>query len=220
MYNLTSGVYKITNIINNKCYIGSALCFKKRWQRQYNKHLTSAFKKYGKANFKYEILLYCLPKNLIFYEQRAIDTYKPEYNVRIIADSNLGMKHSEETKRKCGIKNIGNKYSVGRIVSENTKEKLRVINTGKHHTEETKQKLSAILIGNKRGVGNTTKRGTHISLEQKIILSRYYGITEEIEAKVITLFTTIEKIAFREIARQCAITHKTVELILERNGII
>ena len=104
----SSGVYKITNLINNKCYIGSAICFKKRWQRQYNKHLTAAFIKYGKSNFKYEILLYCDKKNLIFFEQRAIDIYKPEYNIRQLAESNLGNKHSEETKKKISISKTGN----------------------------------------------------------------------------------------------------------------
>jgi hypothetical protein len=63
---------------------------------------------------------------------------------------NLGRKHSEETKRRCGVKNIG-----------------RV------HTEEEKQKRTAKLIGNKNAVGNTNRLeykiiGTHIQTGEQI----------------------------------------------------
>lgn len=50
-------VYKITNLINNKCYIGSSIRVEKRWQQhrnvafninssQYNYPLYRAFRKY------------------------------------------------------------------------------------------------------------------------------------------------------------------------------
>ena len=97
---------------------------------------------------------------------------------------------------------------------------MRRLSSGRTHSEETKKKLSLLLIGNKRGIGNTNKRGTHLSLKQKTKLSRFYGITEEIENKVITLYKTENKIAYREIARQCSITHKTVKLILVRSGLL
>jgi hypothetical protein len=64
---------------------------------------------------------------------------------------NIGRKHSEETKRKCGVKNIG-----------------RV------HTKEEKQKRAAKLIGNKNAVGNTNR------LEYKII-GTYIQTGEQIE---------------------------------------
>lgn len=60
-------VYKITNLINNKCYIGSSIRVDKRWKQhindskninseKYNYPLYKAFRKYGIDNFKFEIL--------------------------------------------------------------------------------------------------------------------------------------------------------------------
>lgn len=60
-----SGIYRIINIKNNKCYIGSAVNLKLRLQRHYhelnnkthdNIHLLRSYEKYGKENFKIEIL--------------------------------------------------------------------------------------------------------------------------------------------------------------------
>lgn len=46
---LNTGVYKITNLINKKVYVGSASGpggFKYRWSKKYNKVLEAAFEKY------------------------------------------------------------------------------------------------------------------------------------------------------------------------------
>ena len=59
------GIYKITNIINNKCYIGKSKDIENRWQyhkdyknnaREYNKPLYKALRKYGVENFNFEIV--------------------------------------------------------------------------------------------------------------------------------------------------------------------
>ncbi len=60
-------VYKITNKINNKCYIGSSIRVEMRWKQHinpskeknnsgYNYPLYKAFRKYGIDNFNFEIL--------------------------------------------------------------------------------------------------------------------------------------------------------------------
>jgi len=60
-----SGVYKITNIINGKCYIGSSLNLYNRlgvhktslkYNRHENEYLQKAYNKYGVQNFTIEIL--------------------------------------------------------------------------------------------------------------------------------------------------------------------
>ena len=62
---MKSGIYKITNKIDGKCYIGQSSNIKKRFKDhrydlKYNKHdnpyLQNAYNKYGKDNFKFEIL--------------------------------------------------------------------------------------------------------------------------------------------------------------------
>ena len=57
--------YKITNIINNKVYIGQTKSPKTRWSRhksdarlgkKYNSHIYNAMRKYGIDNFTFEII--------------------------------------------------------------------------------------------------------------------------------------------------------------------
>lgn len=61
------GIYKITNKINNKCYIGKSSDIDRRWKdhqrlafssghKEYNKVLYQAFRKYGLENFNFEII--------------------------------------------------------------------------------------------------------------------------------------------------------------------
>ena len=56
-------IYKITNIVNNKCYIGQTVRpVEKRFQRHFkdaqilDTHFARAIRKYGKENFKLEII--------------------------------------------------------------------------------------------------------------------------------------------------------------------
>lgn len=65
---MNSGIYTITNIINNKIYLGKAKNIEQRKKdhfddlirnNHYNVHLQAAFNKYGSENFIFEPLLYC-----------------------------------------------------------------------------------------------------------------------------------------------------------------
>lgn len=64
------GIYKITNKINGKCYIGQSINIQKRinehfWKSKcekdvsFNSILHTAIRKYGKENFEYETLQEC-----------------------------------------------------------------------------------------------------------------------------------------------------------------
>jgi group I intron endonuclease len=62
---MTQGIYKIINVLNNKFYVGSAVSFvarkRRHWwalrsQRHANKHLQSAWNKYGEAAFIFVIV--------------------------------------------------------------------------------------------------------------------------------------------------------------------
>ena len=74
------GVYKITNIITNKFYIGSSNNIQERIKTHFrglknnrhpNKHLQSSYNKYGKDNFIVDILEEC--QDIIAREQYYID---------------------------------------------------------------------------------------------------------------------------------------------------
>lgn len=135
------GIYEIKNLINNKSYIGSSLNINKRKIAHFsylrrnnhpNKHLQNSYNKYGVDNFKFNILEICVIENIIEKEQFYIDNYKPQYNKRLIAESNFGWKPSEEHIKQFSIKMKGEgNYFYGLKHSEESKEKMRLAKLGK-----------------------------------------------------------------------------------------
>lgn len=91
-----SGIYRWTNVVNNKTYIGSSINLSRRFKEYYNySHISkpdrrfpihNALLKYGYSSFKLEILEYCDKYKLIEREQHYMDLLNPEYNVLTIAD--------------------------------------------------------------------------------------------------------------------------------------
>lgn len=157
------GVYKITNKINGKCYIGSSVDIKKRWREHrarsvittnnykntYYSHLYCAFRKYGRDNFEYEVLEELENESdLLERERYWYFYYKPEYN-RMIPDRVgvcCGRKHTQETKDK--IKAHNAKYWQGKklpnemiekIVEGNKNKRKKVIMCDKETHEPLKE---------------------------------------------------------------------------------
>ena len=81
---MTVGIYKITNNINNKCYIGQSRNIEKRWENHRYSNLDyplyRAFRKYGIQNFTFEIIEECSANDLNPKEAYWIRYYCPEYN--------------------------------------------------------------------------------------------------------------------------------------------
>lgn len=82
--NYLGGIYSITNIINNKKYIGSSTNIKKRWKEHIyylnnglgiNKHIQHSWNKYGGNNFKFQVEEYCPQSLLILKEKYYIYKY-------------------------------------------------------------------------------------------------------------------------------------------------
>ena len=147
-------IYRITNLINGKTYIGQ---HKYKDLNEYymgsGKHLIRAQKKYGIENFKKEILVFNIPKeeqaNIL--EKTFISSEREKVgreNCYNIADGSYGggMKgrhFTEEHKRKLS------KAHKGKIVSEETRKKLSDVhkgiqspNKGRKFSEEHKKRLS------------------------------------------------------------------------------
>lgn len=116
------GVYKITNLTNNKLYIGSSIDIKGRWAEhkrdlKNNKHhstyLQRSWNKYGENSFNFSIIEECNKDDLLDREQFYLDkykSYKKENGYNVAKDSSapmMGRKHSEETLIKLseGVRN-------------------------------------------------------------------------------------------------------------------
>jgi hypothetical protein len=177
-----SGIYKIENLINKKCYIGQSVDLSKRKSSHFkmlaknkhtNSHLQYAFNKYKENAFVWKILVYCESFELTRYETFFDNHYKKlalSYNTRECVDSNKGIILSEEIKKKIS-KNFPNTSGknhpfYGKHRSEETKRKLSESNIGKHHSEETKKKMSEARRGK-----NHPNFGKHRSEETKRKLS-------------------------------------------------
>jgi hypothetical protein len=85
----------------------------------------------------FEPLLICDEEMLLWYEQRFLDKYSPEYNINPQARNSLGRKASEETRHKISL---SRKL---RVTSEETKHKMSIAKLGKYPSEETRRRLSA-----------------------------------------------------------------------------
>jgi group I intron endonuclease len=153
-------IYKITNLINNKIYIGQTTQdIEKRWQRHNwactkNRNamaITNALIKYGSANFSIEKIddaknIDELNKKEEFYIKEYNSLSPNGYNLSKGGDNK---KMSEETKKKISEKNKGRKASEetikklsdshkGWIPSEETREKWRKAFSGKKPSENTR----------------------------------------------------------------------------------
>lgn len=99
------GIYKITNNINGKIYIGQSINIQQRWSQhkweykkegrlEYNSILHKAFRKYGIENFSFEIVEKCSPDLLDKKEKYWIslmNTLQPNgYNIMEGGQKNRG----------------------------------------------------------------------------------------------------------------------------------
>lgn len=152
---MNTGIYQITNLQNDKAYIGSAVSFRKRWKEHLrqltngNHHSTlmqRAWNKYGEAAFEFKKLLVCAKADLLWFEQRALDALKPAYNVCKVAGSVLGYRHTEEAKAAAAERATGNTHRRGRKESPEYCEQAkrsRAMRKNCAHSEETKAKIAA-----------------------------------------------------------------------------
>lgn len=127
------GIYKITNP-KGKIYIGRAIDIERRWKKEYKSlrcksqtKLYYSLKKYGPENHQFEVVEECLFEQL---DEREI-YWGLFFNV---LDQKIGLNLrlgngkgsvSKETRRKISKGNIGKKRT------QETKDKMREINTGR-----------------------------------------------------------------------------------------
>jgi group I intron endonuclease len=129
-----SGIYKITLNEDGRIYIGSASDIYLRWQWHRNSQkqlIGKMIKKYGKEAFTFEIVeeVESIKEKLEAREQHYLDTLQPfpwnsnrGFNLSPTAYTCLGIKRSEETKKKMREswhKNRGESYY--KQLSENVK---------------------------------------------------------------------------------------------------
>ncbi len=176
-------VYKITNLVNGKVYIGKwqGRSVERRWQIHLQTaasgrgfYLHNAIRKHGADAFKIEVLATANSKEeLAELERRLIAEHKatdPQIGYNLAKggeggfsypgerNSFYGKHHTEETKKilrkKCPRS--------GWTHSEDTKKRISCSHAGKKFTEEHRQHLSL------------AKQGTKLSAERKQQISEFF----------------------------------------------
>jgi len=163
-------IYKATNKINNKVYIGFDSNWPSRIKQHYNNSINinhmnyalyHAIRKHGWNNFEWECILQSKDKDYIYKEMEThfiieYNSYgEGGYNMTMGGDGSYGYKHSEEFKEYNRIRQLkwledNGHPMTGKSLSEDHKEKIskgrRLSNhspfAGKKHNEETKRKQS------------------------------------------------------------------------------
>ena len=194
-------IYKITCLINGRCYVGSKQSsefVETYWSSSKNPEYWNDINKYGKQNFKREILCWCKTKNqLIEYEKRYILSEKAlvikgGYNLcisakQIIYTPEIRKKMSEKRKAYFNsnkwLKENKQKFSElkrksaldpnGIMQSKEYREKMSKACKGKGCSEETKRKLSLINKGRKQS--KETLKHLSIIRKGKYKLNRWYN---------------------------------------------
>ena len=146
-----SGIYKVENLLNHKCYIGKSdkdvyerLKCHKNCGHHSNSHLRNAIKKYGVDNFSFEVLEFCSIDKTNERERYWIeyyDSFKNGYNCTTGGEGEIGWHLSDEAKRKISE---GNK---GKIILQHQREAVSKAQRGKHLSEEQKEFLRNAFSG-------------------------------------------------------------------------
>lgn len=184
-----SGIYCIENIANGRKYVGSALTIANRWKqhrrqlvenRHHSRFLQRAWNKYGELSFSFKVLLYCDKQNLLTYEQTLIDAWHPDYNICPTAGSQLGYRHSPQSRRRMSESNN------------------RTGNPGYRHTEKSKIQIAE----NRKGKGGGPRSPERCAKISAALRGR--PVSQEIRAMISKALTgrkqsaeTIEKRALK-----------------------
>ena len=172
-----SGVYEILNITNGKRYVGSSDDLKERkyihWRSlrgnyHPNPYLQNAWNKYGEDAFIFKVLHTIYPVNLIAIEQGEIDT-KSEYNIRKVASSNLGLKHTPKTKANMSAGLMGNQYAKGHKQTAEAKANASTGLREFYKDPKERAKISARMMGNQHNLGykHTAEARSNMAAAQK-----------------------------------------------------
>lgn len=171
-------IYKTTNIINNKIYIGQDSKNNPKYLGS-GTILNHAIKKYGKENFKKEILEYCTDKiDMDKKERYWIETLnsrdrKIGYNITKGGDGCLGCtnkgiiftkEHRDNISKNHHDVSGDNNPMFGKNHSNNAKNKIKIANIGRIPSLETRIKMGE----KKKGNSNNNSKLT----EQQVLLIR------------------------------------------------
>lgn len=196
----TSNIYLITNLIDNKKYVGQASNIEERWYRHSvdykrltNRYLYRAMNKHGIENFHFEIIEVDIPIDSISNREifwiDSLETQAPNgYNMTSGGEGSHNRILSEESRRKISASLSGN------TLSEETKEKMSLAHIKRYENEEERLKLSESHKNNKTLIENATKRiqsvNENMTKEQR---AEYQKMAAEKRSKTVLAISLVDE---------------------------
>lgn len=151
------GIYKITNTVNGKVYVGSAVNLRRRFTQhrhslRKDKHhsikLQRSWNKHGENRFIFSVIEHVTEKEKLIDREQfwmdKLDVFNVGYNTEPMAGNSLGVKHSEEARKNMSLAHIGKKQSPEMIAKRVAKL------VGRKDSLETRQKKSNAMRGIKK----------------------------------------------------------------------
>lgn len=204
-------IYIIQNLLSNKIYVGKAADPQDRWKRhvifaeggkeKYPEHfqyIHASMAKYGKDKFTFQIIEE--------FENEAECFDAEEFWIRFFRSWDKSYGYNLTT---------GGEGTSGKIVSEQTKDKIRIKATGRLHSEETRNKISE--AGKLRTNSPETRKrisdsnkGRKITPEQTLANS----LRQRGELSPTASFTNIQVAEIRELLQT-----KTVKELAQRYNV-
>lgn len=216
-------VYKIVNLVNGKIYIGKSKNPQKRWLKHLNtakrgssdrrfQVLHTAINKYGKNNFKIEIIFACNDEKECLEKEKYFiakyNTFKgPGYNCTEGGDGSSGYKHTSEAIEKM------KKAKTGIFHGENNPF------YGKKHSEETKKILSK-KASERKGEKNSFYKKKHSGeskrkiRENQKVKERYFSFQE---AEAIRKLYLDSKLSYEDISEKFSTSKVVISDIITYN---
>lgn len=149
-----TGIYKITNTINNKVYIGQSTDIAKRWSAHKNPKveentlLRKAFQKYGIEHFLFEIIEECSIEQLnereIYWIQYYNSYGEQGYNMTYGGDSHITLDYEQIKTNYLETKSIHKTSEILHINRESVRKVLQYYNIEYKADISTPQKIIMI----------------------------------------------------------------------------
>ncbi len=168
-----AGIYAITSCAGGQ-YVGGSSDLRKRKNHHWhhlrrglhpNKRLQDAWNEYGEAAFTFVTLLVCDPKDLLVFEQRALDALQPEYNIATNAADTRGTKRTPETRALQSSLKKGKKLSAEHVAAATAARMASPVwraakakERGRIASPESRAKMSAAHRGKKQSPEHVAKR--------------------------------------------------------------
>lgn len=175
-------IYKATNLINGKCYVGQTVkklkyrikehirCSYRNTKRDY---FHSSLKKHGSDIFEWDVLCECLSRDDLdekekYYIQK-LNTLAPNgYNLTIGGSGKSGFIPSEKTRKILSEKYIGKGNPFyGKKHSEKSKQIISYKGQGRIISKETLEKRSKSMLGKNKRTHSKEQNKNHSEIMKK-----------------------------------------------------